>query len=92
MRSTLNSFVVDFGHDAPTNYSRIASVSLITGIHLTALEGALASATECGGAEAWGGGINHIIERVSMSSHRIRFRIYNRYETRDSRSNTPCIL
>jgi len=89
MRSTLNSFIVDFGHDAPSNYSRIASVSLITGIHLTALEDALATATDCGTAEAWGGGINHIIDRVSMSSYRVRFRIYNRYETRDSRANTP---
>ncbi len=91
MRSTLNSFIVDFGHDAPSNYSRIASVSLITGIHLTALEDALATATDCGTAEAWGGGINHIIDRVSMSSYRVRFRIYNRYETRDSRANTPAI-
>jgi len=91
MRSTLNSFLVDFGHDAPTNYARIASVSLITGIHLTALEDAFAEATDCGQAEAWGGGINHIIDRVSMSSCRLRFRVYNRYETSDSRANSPAI-
>ena len=91
MRSTLNSFIVDFGHDAPTNYARIASVSLITGIHLTALEDAFAEATDCGEAEAWGGGINHIIDRVSMSSYRVRFRIYNRYETRDRRTDSPAI-
>ena len=91
MRSTLNSFIVDFGHDAPSNYSRIASVSLITGIHLTALEDALATATDCGTAEAWGGGINHIIDRISMSSYRVRFRIYNRYETRDRRTDSPSI-
>jgi len=91
MTSTLNSFLVDFTHDSPTNYARIASVSLITGVHLTALEDAFALATECGEAEAWGGGINHIIDRVSMSSHRIRFRIYNRYETRDRSIDTPAI-
>lgn len=91
MRSTLNSLLVDFGHDAPTNYSRIASASLITGIHLSALEDALAEATDCGTADAYGGGINHIIDRVSMSSYRVRFRISNRYETCDRRTDTPAI-
>lgn len=91
MRSTLNSFLLDFGQCHPTNYGRIASVSLITGIHLNALEGALLEAAEIGSSEAWGGGINHIIECVFCRDDRARFRVYNRYETRDSRRNTPCI-
>ena len=92
MRSTLNSFVVDFTCDAPTNYARIASVSLITGIHLTHLENALVIANELGTADVEGGGINHIVDCIHSRPDHIRFRIYNRYETRDGRANTPCIL
>ncbi len=92
MRSTLNSFIVDFGQCQPTNYSRIASVSAITGIHLTNLENALVVAQNLGTAEVCGGGINHIIDRVSCSPDCIRFRVYNRYETCDRDTDAPLVV
>lgn len=92
MRSTLNSFLLDFGQHASTNYGRISSVSLITGIHLTHLENALLVAQNIGTAEVCGGGITHTIDRVSCGPDCIRFRVYNRYETRDRDTDAPLVV
>lgn len=95
MRSTLNSIVVDFRPDQATNYSRIAGLSLITGIHLSDLENALYRSSEggrCGTTYVKGGGINHVVECIAFESAVIRFRVYNRYEITDRPDDTPCIL
>jgi hypothetical protein len=91
MRSTLNSFILDFGHDQPTNYGRMASVSLITGIHLTDLENALVVASDIGSADVQGGDVNHLVERVCRSAQGIRFKVFNRYETTDKATDTPIL-
>jgi len=92
MRSTLNSFLIDFGRDLPTNYARIASVSLITGIHLTHLENALVVAHELGESEVCGGGITHIVERIFCRPDCVRFRVYNSHETLDGATDSPVVV
>ncbi len=91
MRNTLNSFYIDFGCNAPANYARIASVSLITGIHLTDLENALAVASQLGTADVQGGDVNHVVDRIRYSRSGIRFRVYNRYETNDGLTDVPLV-